>query len=166
MRKMVLTLALCAFPFGASADVSARFVEGAPKDQFIFESSSCPGAVARVAIDLSTASAGLIFDVTAAGAGVSVFQPVEVVRGSARLGAITDGDQVLTLDAPDFSVAGQVWISADIDDSLTGGPSGQTIVRGSEIAGVTLRVFVDGAESVGLFNDSGWAVAKTPACMG
>jgi len=51
----------------AMSDVLVEFDEGAPKDRFtVSNSGDCPLGPMRVVIDISTAPAGLIFDVTGA----------------------------------------------------------------------------------------------------
>ena len=64
------------------ADIVVNFVESAPKDRFVIENTGeCEFENLVVEIDLSGSAGGLIFDTTATGAGVEVFQPFEV-RGS------------------------------------------------------------------------------------
>ena len=60
------------------ADITVRFDEGAPKDRFsITNQGACPLGEVAVTLDLGASAAGLIFDVTSLGAGVSVFQPLK-----------------------------------------------------------------------------------------
>lgn len=165
MRHLLPTAALILLPVTGQADISVQFIEGAPKDQFIITATACDVANAEIQIDLSTAPAGLIFDVTASGAGVEVFQPVELVSGSAAIAQVTDGDQVLGLNIPTLNSQNPVTISADIDDTLTNGQSGQIIVRGSEIAGASVVATLDGETLRGAFDTSGQALVRTPGCV-
>ncbi len=87
-------LALLAQP--ALADITLRFQEGAPKDRFVISSDTCPLQNVDVLIDLDGSAGGLIFDVTSAGAGVEVFQPVEIQNGAVTAQPVVDGDQQLT----------------------------------------------------------------------
>ena len=64
----------------AAADIVVRFDEGAPKDSFtITNADNCALPLTAITIDLAGSAAGLIFDVTGSGAGVSVFQPFQLV---------------------------------------------------------------------------------------
>ena len=92
-----LATALLLSPTLAVADIDLRFQEGAPKDRFVIENNLCSLSNVTLTIDLSTAPAGLIFDVTEQGAGVEVYQPVELEQGSAVLTEVTDGSQKLQL---------------------------------------------------------------------
>ncbi|MEL7344654.1 MAG: aggregation factor core protein MAFp3, isoform C, partial [Pseudomonadota bacterium] len=86
----------------AAADLSIRFIEGAPKDRFSFENTgTCAIQDAVLTLDLSGSAAGLIFDVTAEGAGVEVFQPLEFVSGLDALSAVPevqDGQNSVSID--------------------------------------------------------------------
>ena len=133
--RLASLFALIATP--AFADVSITFIESAPKDRFVVTNIGCPLSDATLVIDLSTAPAGVIFDVTAEGAGVEVFQPVELVAGNATLSSVVDGDQQLALSLGNLDTDAQVIISADLDDLQSNGALGQIRVAGSEIAGTS-----------------------------
>ena len=63
----------------ARANVEVVFKESAPKDSFILNNESlCNFQDVLVKIDLSQSTGRLIFDTTASGAGVEVFQPFEI----------------------------------------------------------------------------------------
>jgi len=82
MKLTLLSAAVMCVAIPALADVTVRFEESAPKDRFtITNDGPCPMGEVAVVIDLGASAAGLIFDVTGTGAGVSVFQPMELVRG-------------------------------------------------------------------------------------
>lgn len=86
--------------------VEIEFVESAPKDRFVIKNmGSCVLEELMIEFDLSQSAGMLIFDTTAAGAGVEVFQPFEVVEGDivqlAVDGAddgVDDGDAALALN--------------------------------------------------------------------
>ena len=70
IRVLLATFFAFSIPSLAFADLDVRFLEGAPKDRFIFHNNSnCSLETARLVLDLSGSSAGLIFDVTGKGAG-------------------------------------------------------------------------------------------------
>lgn len=160
MRTLAL-LALIA-PLPAQADIVARFVESAPKDRFEITNTGCDLGTFDLTINLATAPAGLIFDVTDSGAGVEVFQPVEVVSGPVALSEVTDGDQALALRITGFGTGQTVVISADLDDLQTNSQLGQIRVSGSEIAGATLTA----TEGTAAFSTAAEARLAMPGCLG
>ena len=152
-------LALCLAPSLASAaGLTVSFRDGAPKDRFTlrYDGSCGPGTMV-VEIDLGTAPAGLIFDVTAAGAGVEVYQPLEWVIGAATTSALTDGDSALTLTLEDMQPGEVRAFTVDIDDTTS---NRQITVDGSEMAGATLRV----GDRSALFDASGSATVAIDPC--
>jgi len=154
-----LTAALALAATGAQADLSVSFQDGAPKDRFtIMYTGTCTLEQIKVVIDLGTAPAGLIFDTTASGAGVEVYQPLEWVTGSAQTSAVTDGDTALTLVFNTLVPGETRAFTVDIDDTTS---ARQITVNGSEMAGATLRM---GAQTA-LFNDMGRATLTSDACL-
>lgn len=164
MRIMITTVLLMAATT-SQADITARFIEGAPKDRFeVTNAGGCALPAGDVTIDIGTAPAGLIFDVTASGAGVEVFQPFELVAGGENLSTlpqVADGDQAIRLPltglAPDATIA----FTIDVDDTSS---NRQITVNGSEIAGATIRASFGNVEASGTFDTSAKAVLKL-ACM-
>lgn len=136
----------------AFADLNVRFVEGAPKDRFLLENTgSCVLQSAFVTLDLGSSRAGLIFDVSNAGAGVEVFQPFEIVEGDFTVlnrPTILDGDTKLTLELSDLKPGDAVAFTIDVDDTV-----GQRAITVSddEISGATVAVQSAGNQSVGVF---------------
>ncbi|MEL7228376.1 MAG: aggregation factor core [Pseudomonadota bacterium] len=132
-------------PVTAHADVLVAFDEGAPKDRFTFRNSgSCPLSAAQLVLDLSTSRAGLIFDVTASGAGVEVFQPLDFVTGSTALRAVPkvrDGDNRLTMDIATLAPGETIAFTIDVDDTLGGR---EITVSDAEIAGARVSLTVKG----------------------
>lgn len=165
MKPLILAALLCA-PSAALAELSVRFIEGAPKDRFEITHAGCPLSNARIELDLAPAPAGLIFDVTASGAGVEVFQPVEVVSGRMALSRVSDGDQRLTLDIPSVTPGRNLVISADLDDTLAQSDLGQIRVSGAEIAGAEVRLSLGDMTWGAVFDTSGRAVVATRGCPG
>jgi len=149
----------------ALADVGVRFIEGAPKDRFeLTNLSTCALNSATVTVDLRPSVAGLIFDVTAEGAGVDVFQPFELVAGTAAVvshSPVKDGDQHLVLRIRELRPGAMVAFTVDVDD--TAGPRGIT-VTGSEMMSAVVRVETAGASSAAAFSAQGSTRVQTPAC--
>jgi len=162
--RLATLFALIATP--AFADVSLTFIESAPKDRFVITNAGCPFGKTALTIDLRTAPAGVIFDVTASGAGVEVFQPVEVVAGDVTPSQVKDGDQVLTLQIARLATNADIVISADLDDLQTNGALGQIRVSGSEIAQTTATLKTDGATYTAIFADTATARFDIPAPSG
>ena len=158
----LVTATLAASP--VFADISVRFIESAPKDRFVFVNGGCPLSQVAVEIDLTGSNGSLIFDVTAAGAGVEVFQPVEVQSDAVTLIPATDGDQKLLFRIDNFAAGAQVVISADLDDVLINGALGQIRVADDELSGTAVRMTIDGQTVAAAF-DSGTDTAVLPhAC--
>lgn len=158
----LFAIAACLCPTLATADITARFIESAPKDRFEITNTGCDLDSLDLTINLATAPAGLIFDVSASGAGVEVFQPVEVVSGRVALSDVTDGDQALALRVTAFGTGETIVISADLDDLQVSSQLGQIRVSGAEIAGATLVV----GDSAAAFGPDATARLPMPACLG
>lgn len=140
------------------ADINVRFVESAPKDRFVLVNGGCPLSQVEVEIDLTGSRGSLIFDVTADGAGVEVFQPVEVQRGSVAMTPAVDGDQRLTFQINGFDAGAEVVISADLDDVLVDGALGQIRVADQELSGATVRMTIDGQVTSAVFDTATVAI--------
>lgn len=140
MKYLVAALVL-ASAAPAGADVTVRFQESAPKDQFtITNVASCPLADVTLTLDLGASAAGLIFDVTGSGAGVSVFQPLEIVTGRKHITSIPevkDGDNVLVLPLQGLEAGASVSFTIDVDDTKG---TQATMISGSEITGARIIV--------------------------
>ena len=165
MLKSLFPLALLTAT-AAQADLTVSFREGAPKDRFtLTNTSDCALPRGSVTVDLGTAPAGLIFDVTASGAGVEVFQPFDVVAGADALRSlprVADGDSAITLDMNGLAPGQSIAFTIDVDD--TGGGR-EITVNGSEIAGATIKATLDGDTSKGTFDNSAKASTATPPCQ-
>lgn len=155
MRSALIAV-LFASPLSAGVDLT--FIEGAPKDRFVLTNAGCALTGAQLTIDLSTAPAGVIFDVTADGAGVEVFQPVVVEAGNVSTSTVSDGDQVLDVMLGDLGPDARIVISADLDDLQTQSDLGQIRVSGAEIAMTTAVLVSQGQEYRAGFADN--AVAQ------
>lgn len=150
----------------AHADIEVTFRDGAPKDRFtITNAAACASGPFELTIDLTPAPAGLIFDVTADGAGVEVFQPFEVATGGETIGTardVADGDQQLQLSLTGLVPQGQVAFTIDLDDTSGGR---EITVSGSEIAGAVVMVTTGTAMTQGVFDDSGTARVVLADCL-
>ncbi len=149
----------------AQADVTAQFNEGAPKDRFtLTNTGDCALPAGTLTVDLGTAPAGLIFDVTASGAGVEVFQPFEMVAGGETLRnapRVGDGDTAVTLDLTGLGAGASVAFTIDVDD--TGGGR-EITVTGSEISGAELRVAMGAATGRAAFGADATARLALSGC--
>lgn len=155
-------LAFAALP--SFADVTVRFEEGAPKDRFVV-SADCTLSDIDMKIDLSPSAGSLIFDVTEGGAGVDVFQPVEVQDNAAQLVPVTDGDQVLVLSISEISGGSEIVIFADLDDVLASSQLGQIRVAGSELDGATIDLVFGGVAQRETFANSSNRVSFAQGCI-
>ena len=126
----------------AKADLVVKFIEGAPKDRFVFiNAGACPIIDASILLDLSPAPSGLIFDTEDKGPGIEVFQPLEMIKGADTLNSTPTVKDVVMLE-PGKTIA----FTIDVDDTTS--KRGIT-VTGSEIAGaqVTLKKSQSSASS-------------------
>ncbi len=165
--KNVASGLVCALLAGpALADLETRFIEGAPKDRFVLTNvGECALPAVVITADLATAPAGLIFDVTASGAGVEVFQPFDVVAGAEVLNglpAVLDGDAAITLDLKGLATGQSVSFTIDVDD--TGGGR-EITVSNAEIAGATVTAAIGTTTAAGTFGETSTAVVPLPACL-
>ncbi|MFD0916038.1 aggregation factor core [Pseudahrensia aquimaris] len=165
MKTLSLAALLVALPLSAQAELRVKFDEGAPKDRFtIRNAGKCTIKDAQITVDLSGSKSGLIFDVTSAGAGVEVFQPLDIVAGRQSLSKIPkvrDGDKKIVFDVRELSAGKSLAFTIDVDDTVG---TREITVSGSEIEGAGVRF--KGAEMSGFgnFSTNARAVVKTPSC--
>ena len=147
------------------ADLRVRFIEGAPKDKFVFENvGDCPVSDTTVLLDLSTARGKLIFDVTSQGAGVEVFQPFELVEGRdalVTLPTVRDGQASVELEIASLDPSAAIAFTIDVDDTLG---QREITVSGTEIEGATVYYANAKREKRVLFNASADALLAVAGC--
>ena len=101
-----------------------EFFESSPKDLFIIGNVSAPGwRVTELAILLEGSRGALLFDTAYGGAGLSVYQPLEIAESDipVRLAEVQDGSRVLTLGfepAQPLLPGGELTITIDLDDTV------------------------------------------------
>ncbi len=165
MRIPVVIAMFIASP--ALADVTVTFTEGAPTDRFTIASTDdCLTTPIDLQIDLTGSDAGLIFDVTAAGAGVEVFQPFKLVSGAQTVtghSTLADGATTLTLTLASLLSASPVAFTIDLDDTIG---QREITVSNTEIAGAMARMTADGNTVSAPFDDTATATLQTPGCAG
>lgn len=148
MYRFGITLILISLATAPRADLLVAFTEGAPKDSFsIVNQGACALKQKALLIDLGGSAAGLIFDVTGAGAGEQVFQPLEFVLGRENLldaPHVSDGDTRILLRIKDLAPGAEIRFTIDVDDTL--GERG-TIVSGAEIEGARVVILDSDAEA-------------------
>jgi len=159
MRFAILAVTLLQSTPVLAENLQVQFADGAPKDSLTFQNNGCLLTKATIVIDLRDTPAGLIFDVTAAGAGVEVFQPVEVTAGNVSVSPVVDGGQVLHLYVPSLPSGDMLRLTADLDDTTSGR---QITVNGSEMIGATVTVSTDAGAQTAPFNANGLASVLLP----
>ena len=152
------------------ANIEIDFLESAPKDRFtITNTGKCLLQNVTLEIDLSKSAGGLIFDTTATGAGVEVFQPFEVTRGDIKLASkatVQDGDSTLILSIPSFPSNDSVSFTIDVDDTMTSSKLGKIRVAGSEIVNGVVKVSASKyPTSTALFGNDSKATIVQPTCL-
>ena len=144
-RALLASTLVCSAQL-AHANVTVDFREGAPKDRFtITYTGECVLNDVVFNIDLTGTDGKLIFDTTAAGAGVEVFQPFEVTQGAVKLISsqrVNDGDKALSLAIEKLGSGDSISFTIDVDDTLTNSELGNIRVSDSEIRGGTVQVQV------------------------
>tara|TARA_R110001606_G_scaffold25866_1_gene83846 strand:+ start:568 stop:1086 length:519 start_codon:yes stop_codon:yes gene_type:complete len=172
MFKALLPAAASVFLFaGASAhaNIEVSFIESAPKDRFVISNTGqCELKDVILNLDLSNSSGRLIFDTTATGAGVDVFQPFEVRKGNMKLlssDKVEDGDSMLSLSIESIQANDSVSFTIDVDDTLPQSELGNIRVSGSEITNASAEIIVQGnTPSVGMFKSDGKAFVLISPC--
>lgn len=152
-----LVTALLVLTSNASANMQIKFVESAPKDWFaVTNNSDCNLSNIKLTFDLTQSQGALIFDTTAAGAGVEVYQPFSVRSGNLELisGAdVADGDKTLTILITDLKPTEVASFTIDVDDTLAKSELGNIRVSRSEIAGAS--VSLADSDNSSIFDDTG-----------
>ena len=149
----------------AFADLAIHFDEGAPKDRFSFRNTGdCTITNAKLTLDLSASSSGLIFDVTNQGAGVEVFQPLQFVMGQKSLSSIPkvrDGDNQIILNIDKLGSGKTIAFTIDVDDTMGGR---EITVSGSEIGGAKVRLKTKMNSLTGTFSSKARAIIQLNGC--
>ena len=136
--RIVLTTLLILVASAAHAEIAVRFQEGAPKDTFSFVNRAACALSGDLLLDLEGSQGGLVFDVTAAGAGVQVSQPFAVVEGADHLRdvpTVADGDRSVVLRVRDWPAGARIAFTIDVDDTMK---AREITVSDSEIAGASV----------------------------
>ncbi len=152
-----------------AADIAVSFIKSAPKDRFVITNTSeCELKNLALEIDLSASSGQLIFDTTATGAGVEVFQPFEASENGIKLvssAAVADGDTGLSLVIESLLPGQTVSFTIDVDDTLPVSELGKTRVSGAEINGGLVRIRLREHKAVtGTFGLDSKALVVLPPC--
>lgn len=165
MKTHLLAVAIMSISTPSVSDVIVQFDEGAPKDRFtITNSGTCPLTDATLLIDLGASAAGLIFDVTELGAGVSVFQPLELVAGRDFLSDIPqvrDGDNRLELPITSLTPGQSIAFTIDVDDTAG---TAATMVSGAEIQGARVLLGAGPSPVEAVFLDNAVAQVVYDSC--
>lgn len=151
------------------ADVEVAFFESAPKDRFVVTNTGACGLKDLVLkIDLAPSGGRLIFDTTATGAGVEVFQPFEVREGGIAListAGVQDGDAGLALSIDSLPPGASVSFTIDVDDTLPESELGKIRVSGSEIKGGLVEISsAEQTPATGVFASDSKAIVSLPPC--
>lgn len=153
------------FATAAHADLRVSFDEGAPKDRFQIENTgACTMTDLSLLVDLAQSQGGLIFDVTAEGQGVEVFQPFEIVQGAGALKGIptvTDGQTEVSLDIARLAPNEAIAFTIDVDDTL--GQRAIT-VSGNEIKGAMVTYAQADVSKTAMFSAGAEAEIKVASC--
>ncbi len=171
MMNKFLSICLCIWPIligqTAQANVEISFFESAPKDRFVFKNTGkCNLQNISLEFDLSKSSGRLIFDTTATGAGVEVFQPFEVTEGSIKLNApVKDGDSKLSLLIANLDSGKSASFTIDVDDTLLKSELGKIRISDSEIQNGMVKIsLINHKTSSAIFGSDSKAVIQLVDC--
>ena len=168
LLPFIVILTLCVIQ-SAQANIEVHFLEGAPKDKFVIKNTgNCLLKNLLVEIDLSQSVGKLIFDTTASGAGVEVFQPFEVTEGDIKLATqktVQDGDAKLALNISTLSSGKSASFTIDVDDTLAVSELGKIRVAGSEIKNGLVKIRLNNQNLVeGVFGSNSKATVLNSSC--
>lgn len=168
-KSFLISALLFIFSGNISANIEVAFIEGAPKDQFIFNNTSkCDLQDVALKIDLSESEGLLIFDTSSQGKGVEVFQPFEVSKGQIRLASVenvNDGDTQLSLHIETMQANDYVSFTIDVDDTLVESELGNIRVTGTEITNAFVSIDVAGKNTLkAQFDNNGKALLVMSKC--
>lgn len=167
MLKIITPTALSLLSLTAfsHADIRIQFDEGAPKDRFTISNlSGCDLASGTIMIDLSKSSAGLIFDTTGRGAGVEVYQPLEITQGKDMLvntPSVSDGDNSIELAFNSFANGDAISFTIDVDDTIG---QREITVSNAEISGAAFSMTSGRQNISGSFDETSSARASQKLC--
>jgi len=170
LLPMTAAALLLSVAIPAQASLNIKFVESAPKDWFsITNKSTCLIDDLQVEIDLANSAGKLIFDTTASGAGVEVFQPFEVREGNIKLtsgSSVKDGDKLLSVSVQNLQPGKSASFTIDVDDTLVNSKLGMIRVTHSEISGSDITIkFGNGATATGKLDKKGQLNLAEPNCV-
>lgn len=165
---LALMPALIAGP--ALAELRVSYVDRAPDLITIRNGSACDLGPFELTIDLRPSPAGLIFDISGAGAGFAGHAPLSILQGAEQVLSIsdlTDGDTRLVLQIDFLSGNGTISMAVDLDDTSPASEMGRTIISPAEIAGAVAEVRRGpGAPPLSAgFGPDGVAVVPLEACI-
>jgi len=152
----------------SQANIEVSFVDGAPKDRFVLSNTGeCAMQNITANIDLSNSTGKLIFDTTATGAGVEVFQPFESSDGNIKLAngnPVQDGETTLSLNIANLKANGSTRFTIDVDDTLKQSELGNIRVSGSEIENATIQITSMDSTAEATFDKKGRALITFTDC--
>jgi len=167
--SLILSASFAAYAPAAMSDLQVKFAESAPKDRFSFSNvGACTLNNVVLTIDLADSRGKLIFDTTASGAGVEVFQPFETTNSSMKLvdrTSVVDGDTSLTIAIDSIGIDEIVSFTIDVDDTLPKSQLGMIRVTDSEMQGAKVTVSGQGLPaSTAMFGTTSSMKLDLPDC--
>lgn len=155
--------------FNAVAAIEIKFLEGAPKDRFVvLNNGTCDLSNFTLAFDLTNTRGELIFDTTADGAGVEVFQPFETQEkgiGLVNAATVVDGDKALSIHIESLPAKNEFSFTIDVDDTLANSDLGQIRVTDAEMQNGRITLTGIGSEELNtIFDASSTALIDANLC--
>lgn len=167
--RIIFPTLMFLIPSTALADLVVTISEASPTDLITIENQSdCDLYDFNMQLDLRSSAGGLIFDITAGGAGASVYQPFEILEGQSAVrnfARVTDGEQVGFIEFSTLEAGQRVIFMVDMDDTQADSTFGQTVLDGAEIAGAVVVLTTAGEEPfTSVFLPDGSATVKFGGC--
>jgi len=120
---------------------------------------------AELVIDLRSSFAGVVIDTAYGGAGSQAPLPAELAAGKAILSPVSDGDQQLIVAIGRLDVDTPIRLQMDVDDTAAFSQNSRIAVASGELAGATVTLRHDGAETHGTFDRNGFAFLPAPETL-
>lgn len=124
--------------------IDVSFQDGNPFDQFIVYNKGCPIGAAVITLDFTSSAGRIVIDTAYGGDGARDPMDVTLAEGDGALRAVADGDRMLRIDLNTLPHLGAVRVTMDVDDSISLFEDARVFADGSEIAGTTVFIAIDG----------------------
>lgn len=160
MRVTALLLCLARPAFGEGLDV--RFQDGAPFDRLTVFNQGCPLSAATITLDFTSSNGRIVIDTHYGGLGSRDPSDVILQEGNATVRPVADGDRILRIDTESIPALSAITVSMDVDDTISSFEDARVYADGSEIAGATIQIEINGETAIATLDATGSATLAIP----